>query len=135
VIVTCPECEFNNELQQPHPYHAGFGDTIFLYNEAGNCTLTWGTYDPRYERLIGQSDPWRPSEQVQAQVEAGLVPSPKGDRWGFANPARCGSCGSAIRQPMISGEIYYLEYPDSVVLGRAGLPSMLATVLTLRPST
>ena len=126
LVVECRRCGFANQFSQPYPYHAGFGDTVFLYNEAGNCTLAWGTYDPAYVNLSG--DPWHPPRSLQARLEALLPPSPKGDRWGFEHPARCVSCQSAIREPMIRGEVYYLEYSDSVVLGRAGLPSSLADV-------
>lgn len=132
LIVRCSVCGFANEFPQPYAYHAGFGDTVFLYNEAGNCTITWGTYDQAYERLVGGNS-WHPALPEQALIEAQLPRSPKGDRWSFASPARCTTCAAVISEPMISGEIYYLEYPGSVILGRAGLPSTLADLLTSRP--
>jgi len=134
LIIECPACGFANEFPQPYLYHAGFGDTIFLYNEAGNCTLTWGVYDDAYEPFMGEADAWRPTPKQQAELESRLPRSPKGDRWSFASPACCGECHAEIRKPMIAGEIYYVEYPDSVILGRVGLPSRLADVLQSRPS-
>jgi hypothetical protein len=132
--VDCLQCGAQNVFSQPYAYHAGFGDTVFLYNEAGNCTLAWGTYDPEYIRLIGDADAWQPTPAVQAELEARLPPSPHGDRWGFAHPARCLTCRAAIRDPMIKGERYYLEYSASVIVGRAGLASNLASLLDSRPS-
>lgn len=134
LIIECPACGFANDFPQPYLYHAGFGDTVFLYNEAGNCTLTWGVYDRAYEQIARTGNAWHPTPEQQADLEARLPRSPKGDRWSFRSSARCGRCRAEIRKPMVTGEIYYLEYPDSVILGRAGLPSKLADVLQLRPS-
>jgi hypothetical protein len=134
LVVPCGQCGHANTFPQPYPYHAGFGDTVFLYNDAGNCTLAWGTYDLAYEAMVGRGDPWQPTPARQAALEARLPVSPKGDRWRFANPARCAACGHPLRQPMITGERYYLEYPDSIILGRAGLPSHLEDYLKSRPS-
>jgi hypothetical protein len=126
VDVRCPSCGASHEFPQPYPYHAGFGDTAFLYNEAGDRTLTWGTYDAAYLALLGAGgDPWCPPPATRAQLEARLPPSPSGDRWGFAFPARCTRCRAALRAPMVEGEGYYLEWRGSVILGRAGLPSKL----------
>ena len=60
--------------------------------------------------------------------------SPAGDRWSFQAPARCMACREPISKPMVAGEIYYLEYPESLVLGRAGSPSHLDDILASRPS-
>ena len=133
--VTCARCGAANLFDQPYAYHAGFGDSVFLYNDAGNCTLVWGTYDPAYLELAGESNPWNPPTAVQERLERVLPRSPLGDRWTFASPARCGTCGAPIRAPMIDGEIHYLEYPGSIILGRAGLPRALGDYLESRPAT
>jgi hypothetical protein len=136
LVVECPHCGTSHEFSQPYPYHAGFGDTAFLYNEAGNRTLTWGTYDPSYAALLTpESDPWQPPTTVRRALEAQLPVSPAQDRWGFDYPARCRQCRNSLSGAMSAGEIYYYEYPDSVILGRAGLPSTLGEYLTSRPST
>ena len=133
--VECPSCSASHEFAQPYPYHAGFGDSVFLYNRTGNRTLVWGTYDPVYTSLLGaKENAWNPSAAVCAYLEAQLPPSPAGDPWGFAYPARCQQCGAVLRAAMADGEIYYLEYPGSVILGRAGLPSTLSEYLTSRLS-
>ncbi|MEP6622406.1 MAG: hypothetical protein ABJE47_23990 [bacterium] len=134
MIVTCSSCHHANTFPQPYPYHAGFGDTAFLYNDAGNCTLTWGTYDTVYSAIATAGDPWCPSPEDQRSLEERLPLSPVGDRWRFANPPRCQSCAAPIGGPMVSGDIYYFEYEGSVILGRAGLPSSLADILLSRPS-
>lgn len=135
LTVPCHGCGYVNQGPQPYRYHAGFGDTAFLYNEAGDCTLIWGVYDHAYERILGGDNAWRPSHAHQRQMKSLLPPSPRGDRWCFSAPARCGQCRAAIAAPMAAGEIYYLEYPGSVVLGRAGLPSHLESILITRAST
>jgi hypothetical protein len=136
LVVECPSCEARHEFPQPYPYHAGFGDTAFLYNEAGNQTLVWGTYDPAYAAFLGpESDPWRPSGIVRAKLEAALPLSPAGDRWGFNFTPRCERCGNSLREPMAAGELYYLEFPGSVILGRVGFPSTMSDYLGSRPST
>lgn len=50
------------------------------------------------------------------------------------NPARCNHCAEPIAAPMVTGNIYYYEYPGSVIIGRAGLPSNLGAIL-LPPRT
>ena len=136
MVVHCPSCGTSHEFSQPYPYHAGFGDSAFLYNEAGNQTLVWGTYDPAYAALLGTgTDPWHPTLAVRAELEAQFPSSPVGDRWGFDFPARCVKCGSSLSAPMAADQIYYLEYPGSVILGRAGFPSTLDDYLKSRSST
>jgi len=40
------DCGFDNSFDQPYPFHAGFSNAGFLYNEAGNLTLVWSSFDP-----------------------------------------------------------------------------------------
>ena len=58
LIVVCGNCEFENIFDQPYPYHAGFGDQGFLYNDEGNLTLIWGSYDKTYSKLFPRTHPW-----------------------------------------------------------------------------
>lgn len=118
-VIACPNCGHANAFMQPYKYHAGFGNQGFLYNEAGNCTLTWGSYDPAYVAVVGQNHPWSLTPELRKKVESVLKPSPKGDRWLFANPARCLKCGHPISQP-ITSDIYYLRYEGSVDLEPGG---------------
>jgi hypothetical protein len=129
MIISCPNCGAACEFAQPFAYHAGFGDTAFLYNESGNCTLVWGVYDAAYIALTGDRDPWQPSTEVQQDLESRLPASPHGDRWSFSSPARCKVCKHPIGGPLSSGDLYYLEFPGSIILGRAGLPSTLTDYL------
>jgi hypothetical protein len=136
LTVDCPSCGVRHEFPQPYPYHAGFADSVFLYNEAGNCTLVWGTYDSAYTALLGpEDDPWHPASSVIEALEKRLPISPVGDRWTFDAPARCNSCQAVLRPAMRKSDLYYLEYPGSVILGEAGLPSRLEQYLSSRPST
>ena len=115
MIVTCPGCRVDIAFGQPYPYHAGFGNQGFLYNEAGTLTLVWSVYDPAWTSL-GLS--WEREPEKRARIEAALLPSPAGDRWLFANPARCPSCRHPVRQSIVT-DIYYLLYPGSVLTERS----------------
>jgi hypothetical protein len=112
-ILTCKKCGNPNEFNQPYPYHAGFSDMGFLYNESGNSTLTWSMYDPYFIRLFPQMAAWDLSPLQKERFETILPPSPKGDRWSFTASARCLKCKSSISDPMGS-TIYFLLYPDSI---------------------
>ncbi|MCO5067222.1 MAG: hypothetical protein M9910_00800 [Kiritimatiellae bacterium] len=116
VVVKCTNCGFDNVFNQPHPYHAGFGNQGFLYNEKGNRTLVWSSFDPDYERVAGNNHPWVLGPENKKKLEAVLQPDPNGGgRWLFDNPARCLKCGNPISAP-IGSNIYYLEYDGSINL-------------------
>jgi hypothetical protein len=112
ITVSCPLCGHHNEFDQPYMIHAGFGDQGFLYNDAGNLTLTWSSFDPAYEAIVGEHHPWALSAEQQALLEAALFEAPSGGRWRFANHARCLKCKGPISGP-ITETIYYLRYPGS----------------------
>jgi hypothetical protein len=114
--VKCNACDRRIEFSQPYVYHAGFGDSGFLYDEAGTCTLVWSSYDPTYVDLVGQCHPWALSAEQRSIVEEALGLAPSGGRWLFANPPRCTFCGSPIGDPIATGNIYYFVYPGSVLL-------------------
>ena len=99
IVVTCPACGFGNVFQQPYPYHAGVGNQGFLYNEAGNRTLTWSSSDPDYVAVAGQKQPWALTEPERHEFEDRLPPAPDGTRWLFRNPARCVKCAHPISEP------------------------------------
>jgi hypothetical protein len=115
MMVTCPGCRAQITFDQPYAYHAGFGNQGFLYNEAGTLTLVWSTFDPAFDVLAGdRNHPWMLMPEVQTRIEAALAPSPAGDCWLFANPARCPSCAHPIRGSILT-DIYFLVYPGSVL--------------------
>jgi hypothetical protein len=113
VTVSCPSCGHQNDFEQPYPFHAGFGNQGFLYNDAGNLTLVWSSFDPAYEAIVGKSHPWTLTVEQQALLENALRVAPSGRRWRFANPARCLKCLGQI-SGSITETIYYLRYPNSV---------------------
>lgn len=114
ITITCPECGHDNVFQQPYAYHAGFGNQGFLYNEAGNRTLIWSSFDPEYEAIVGNCHPWALTKDQQRKLEDRLLPD-TGGKWLFANPARCLACRHPISEPMIQN-IYYITYHDSIAL-------------------
>lgn len=111
--IVCPSCGHSNVFDQPYRYHAGFGDTGFLYNEAGDVTLVWSTFDRSYTAVVGERHPWTLSATEQARLEERLLPAPRGGTFRFANPARCNCCRAPISGPM-TADIYYVIYPASI---------------------
>ena len=126
--LTCPGCGAELALEQPYPYHAGFGNQGFLYDDAGTTTLVWSSFDPAYEAIVGRVHPWALTPALQAQFEERLLPSPNGGRFRFSNPARCPSCSEAISDP-IGDAIYYLVFPGSLECDRGPRDRTLRTVL------
>lgn len=117
VTITCVSCGHKNEFEQPYPYHAGFANQGFLYNDAGSLTLVWSSFDPAYEAIVGRKHPWTLSAEEQTRFERALPPAPVGGKWRFINPGRCMKCASPISGPMAQ-TIYYLCYPGSVIRDR-----------------
>ena len=113
--VICHACKHTNVFNQPYPYHAGFGDQGFLYNDKGDLTLVWSAFDPSYENIVGKKNPWVLSDKDKQKLENALLPAPHGGAWKFSNPPRCTECGNPIGSP-IEGNIYYFEYDGSVVV-------------------
>ncbi|HXR04240.1 MAG TPA: hypothetical protein VN836_05985 [Verrucomicrobiae bacterium] len=113
--ITCKQCGHINVFKQPYAYHAGFADQGFLYNDEGNLTLVWSAYDSDYVKIVGQANPWVITEEKQKAFENWLPPAPKGGNWGFKNPGRCLKCKAEITPP-IGLNIYYVLYPDSIVV-------------------
>jgi len=105
-------------FEQPYPYHAGFADQGFLYNDAGDLTLVWSSFDSEYEMIVGSKHPWGLTAEEQTKLESSLLPAPKGGRWRFANPARCKQCREEISAPMMRN-IYYLVFEGSVLTDTA----------------
>jgi hypothetical protein len=106
ITIKCTSCGHENGFDQPYGIHAGFSNQGFLYNDQGNLTLIWSSFDPEYEAVVGRKHPWGLTADDQAKLEAALSPAPKGGGWRFANPARCTKCGEAI-SGAITQTIYY----------------------------
>jgi hypothetical protein len=113
IEVPCAACHLVNIFKQPYAYHAGFGNQGFLYNDSGTLTLTWSSYDPAYEAIVGKKHPWMLADADRAKLEEMLLPAPDGGRWRFSNPPRCRFCGHPIGDP-IGRNIYYLLYDGSI---------------------
>ena len=115
ITIACPQCGGTNSFDQPYRYHAGFSNQGFLYNDTGNLTLVWSSYDPAYKAIVGEGNPCdRLTADQQRLFEARLLPAPIGGAFRFKNPARCVHCGHPISGPM-TDEIYYVVYPNSLI--------------------
>jgi hypothetical protein len=53
MIIECIGCGHANASVQPNAYHAGFANQGLLYDDAGDLTLVWGSFDAAYERIVG----------------------------------------------------------------------------------
>ena len=128
MVIRCRHCGFENPFEQPYAFHAGFSNQGFLYNEAGNLTLVWSSFDPAYEALVGKKHPWTLDIGDRSRLESALLPSPHGDRWLFSNPARCGHCREAIAGSILE-DIHYVQYPGSVDVDRIPGQGTFSSVL------
>jgi len=113
--VACKSCGFENIFNQKYPYHAGFSNIGFLYNDEGNLTLTWDSYDPDYQRVVGEAHPWGLSKEQQDKLESVLKPAPFGGNWSFKNVPRCSQCHKPIGQS-INENIYCYVFSNSLEL-------------------
>lgn len=113
MILKCKYCGEENSFDQPNKYHAGFSNVGFIYNDTGNLTLIWSTFDRDYTAIVGDHHPWTLNEEKRLKFEQRLKPSPKGGKWSFINPARCNKCKQPISDPIFE-DIYYLVYPNSI---------------------
>lgn len=113
ILIDCEKCGHRNLFSQPYPFHAGFANQGFLYNDAGNLTLVWSSFDEAYENIVGNKHPWALNEKDMAKLEGILMPAPSGGLWRFSNPARCLQCGSPIKEPMVK-DISYLFYDGGI---------------------
>jgi hypothetical protein len=112
VTIDCSSCGNKNDFDQPYPFHAGFANQGFLYNDAGNLTLVWSSFDPAYEAIVGKRHPWGLSNEQRSLLESALREAPFGGRWRFTNPARCKKCGQPVKRP------YYRDDLPSCVSGQ-----------------
>jgi hypothetical protein len=128
LIIKCMSCGHRNDFDQPYPILAGFSNQGFLYNDEGNLTLVWSSFDPAYEAVVGKKHPWTLTAEERALFEGALHPAPSGGKWQFINPARCTKCGNPISDP-ITQTIYYLRYPGSVVTDSAPVERRLNDLL------
>ena len=81
--IPCKSCGVVQHFEQPYAYHAGFGNQGFLYNEQGDLTLVWSSFDPAYVRIVGSHHPWALSSEQRLKLEASLHPAPRGGQWCF----------------------------------------------------
>jgi hypothetical protein len=115
--IECKHCGNKNAFDQPYPYHAGFADQGFLYNDAGNLTLVWSVLDPVLEEIFPGQTLWTSRWLNRWRFEKILLPAPSGGYWRFRNPARCMQCAKAIANPMLRSN-HYLVYPGSIMTGQ-----------------
>jgi hypothetical protein len=117
--IQCKHCGKDTLFEQPYPYHAGFTDQGFLYNDKGNLTLVWSVLDPALDKLFPAQPTWTLSLLKRRRFEKMLLPAPDGGHWRFRNPARCIHCAKPISKPMLRST-HYLIYPGSIISDQGG---------------
>jgi hypothetical protein len=117
--IKCKHCGKDTLFEQPYPYHAGFTDQGFLYNDVGNLTLVWSVLDPTLDKLFPGQPTWTLSLLKRRRFEKILLPAPDGGHWRFRNPARCFHCAKPISKPMLHST-HYLIYPGSIITDQGG---------------
>ena len=120
LTIVCDHCGKNNIFDQPYPYHAGFADQGFLYNDAGTLTLIWSILDPVIDAMFPGHALWVHSLSNRWRFEKMLLLAPDGGRWRFRNPARCIHCAKPISKPMLRSNSY-LIYHGSIVTDHGNL--------------
>jgi hypothetical protein len=80
IKIKCALCAYENVFNQPYAFHAGFSNEGFLYNDEGDLTLIWSSFDPAYEAIVGKHHPWSLTVGQQASLEAALLPAPHGGK-------------------------------------------------------
>jgi hypothetical protein len=117
--IKCKHCGKDTLFGQPYPYHAGFTDQGFLYNDAGTLTFVWSILDPTLDKLFPGQPTWTLSLLKRWRFEKMLLPAPDGGHWRFRNPARCIHCAKPISKPMLRST-HYLIYPGSLITDQGG---------------
>jgi hypothetical protein len=84
LTIKCKHCGKKNLFDQPYPYHAGFADQGFLYNDAGTLTLVWSITDPLFAVLFPGETIWTLSLLNRRRLEKLLLPAPQGVAGGSA---------------------------------------------------
>jgi hypothetical protein len=105
----CQQCRIELSFDRSYGFHAGFSNSGFLYNDAGDASFIWSSFDPDYAALVGERHPWTLTDQQRQRIEDSLLPSPTGGAWRFSNPARCPHCRGPISGP-ITETIYGLAF-------------------------
>jgi hypothetical protein len=117
--IVCKKCGWETLFDQPYPYHAGFTDQGFLYNDTGTLTLVWSMLDPVLEQRFPGNNFWTLNWKDRQVFEKMLLAAPDGSRWRFRNPARCTRCSAPIMKPMLHS-VHYVIYPGSVLADQRG---------------
>jgi hypothetical protein len=114
LVIPCRQCGQDNVFEQPHAYHAGFGEQGFLYSDSGHCTLIWSGHDPAIDGLFPGNRMWMRDAAERERFERALRPAPDGGHWRFRNRPRCRHCSAPIGRSMLE-QSYYVVYAGSVI--------------------
>jgi hypothetical protein len=108
-IKRCAHCDAELPFDRSYGFHTGFSNLGFLYNDTGEESFIWSSFDRDYTALAGACHPWMLTDDQRRQIEQALSPSRAGGAWRFSNPARCLHCGGAI-SGSITETIYGLAF-------------------------
>ncbi len=113
MVLNCPSCKKEIELQQKYFYHAGFSNQWFLYCDKDSSTLEFGSYNPNYERIVGSKHPWSLTAKEKAKLEKHLAPCKCGGRFRFNAPPLCPFCKSSLAS-LLPDDIHFIEIGEII---------------------
>jgi uncharacterized protein YbaR (Trm112 family) len=128
IKLTCEKCNTVYEINQPHPYHAGFSELGFLYCDKCTNVVIWDDYDENYKKIIGKKVfsghfprvenikykvPWGLDQDEQKAVENALKPCPCGGQFKFNNELLCPNCKHPLADSILD-TIYFYELGNEI---------------------
>jgi hypothetical protein len=107
--INCPKCRQTFSIPQKWPYHAGFGNLGVYYCDSCPNLVTFSSFDPRYQAIVGKKlHPWTLRADKAQKVERLLKPCPCGGRFRYTAEPRCPLCNETIRS-VLPASIYFIE--------------------------
>jgi hypothetical protein len=106
--INCPKCHQTFSVKQNWPYHAGFGNTGFLYCDACPNLVLFSSFDPHYVEIVGKVHPWTLNFYQKWKIERQLKSCACGGRFRFAATPRCPLCNEPIPS-ILPDSIHFIE--------------------------
>lgn len=135
IKLTCEKCKTVYDIDQPHPYHAGFSELGFLYCNKCPNVLIWNIFDPIYAEITEKKvfrghfpkvetfefiPPWELEPEDHKSVENALKPCPCGGQFKFENKLLCLKCQHPLAGSILD-TIYYYKLGKEIYGGKTDI--------------
>lgn len=104
---TCSFCGFMTEVKYPKIIHAGFSNLGFMYCNKCGDVLTWSSFDPIFEKIVGRKHPWSLTSVEKREVENAIIKCKCGGDFTFSAKPRCPNCNNEIPD-IVQDEIHFV---------------------------